>query len=34
MENLISKEKWGLEILDKIKNINKELNLGKRKLLK
>ena len=33
MENLISKEQWGLEILEKIKNINKELNLGKEEVI-
>lgn len=31
--NLISKEQWGLEILEKIKNINKELNLGKEEVI-
>ena len=30
---LISKEQWGLEILEIIKNINKELNLGKEKVI-
>ena len=30
---LISKEQWGLEILDSIKNINKELNLGKEEVI-
>jgi len=31
--NFISKEQWGLEILEKIKNINKELNLGKEEVI-
>lgn len=30
---LISKEEWGLEILKKIKNINKELNLGREEII-
>ena len=30
---LISKEQWGLEILESIKNINKELNLGKEEVI-
>lgn len=30
---VISKEDWGLEILDKIGNINKELNLGKEEII-
>ncbi|WP_297423750.1 bifunctional glutamate--cysteine ligase GshA/glutathione synthetase GshB [Clostridium sp.] len=29
----ISKEEWGLEILEKIKNIDKELNLGKEDII-
>ncbi len=31
--NLISKEQWGLDILERIKDINKELNLGKEKVI-
>ena len=30
---LISKEQWGLEILNNIKNVNKELNLGKEEVI-
>ena len=31
--NLVSKEQWGLEILESIKNVNKELNLGKEEVI-
>ncbi|BCZ46294.1 glutathione biosynthesis bifunctional protein GshAB [Clostridium gelidum] len=31
--NLISKEEWGLEILESIKSINNELNLGKEEVI-
>jgi len=31
--HLISKEQWGLEILEKIKDMNKELNLGKEEVI-
>jgi len=30
---LVSKEQWGIEILENIKNINKELNLGKEEVV-
>ncbi|MDD3242063.1 MAG: bifunctional glutamate--cysteine ligase GshA/glutathione synthetase GshB, partial [Bacilli bacterium] len=30
---VISKEQWGIEILESIKNINKELNLGKEEVI-